>query len=125
MQKVAFSGCDSLAHAVSQKIIFLTLKVTLILNYGIIFHEDNCHKLLNKLERWVNMYFQQPDDRKIYLQILKRMSPEERLLKAFELSEFAKQLFIHGLRKRFPDFSNEEIKKIYLERIEKCHNRNY
>ncbi|MDI3480614.1 MAG: hypothetical protein PWQ97_269 [Tepidanaerobacteraceae bacterium] len=71
------------------------------------------------------MYFQQPDDRKIYLQILKRMSPEERLLKAFELSEFAKQLFIHGLHKRFPNFSNEEIKKIYLERIEKCHNRNY
>jgi len=71
------------------------------------------------------MYFQQQDERKIYLQILKRMSPEEKLFKAFELSELAKQLFIHGLHKRFPHLTEEEVKKIYLERIEKCHNRVY
>ena len=60
-----------------------------------------------------------------YIQILRKMSPEARLLKAFELSEFSRQLFIHGLRKRFPDVSEETFKKILLERLEKCHNRNY
>ena len=61
----------------------------------------------------------------IYIQVLRRMSPEKRLLKAFELSEFANQLFVHGLRKRFPDISEEAFKKILLERLDKCHNRNY
>jgi len=53
------------------------------------------------------------------------MSPEERLTKAFELSEFAKGLFIHGLNKRFPNIGDEELRKILLERLDKCHNRNY
>ena len=64
-------------------------------------------------------------DHKIYIQVLRRMTPEQRLLKAFELSEFSKQLFIHGLRKRFPNLSDEEFKKVLLERLDKCHNRNY
>ncbi len=62
---------------------------------------------------------------KIYIQVLRRMSPEERLLKAFELSEFAKQLFVHGLHKRYPDLPDEEFKKLLSERLDKCHNRNY
>jgi hypothetical protein len=62
---------------------------------------------------------------KIYIQVLRQMSPEKRLNKAFELSEFAKQLFVHGLHKRFPDLTDEEFKKLLLERLEKCHNRNY
>jgi len=62
---------------------------------------------------------------KIYIQALRRMSPEKRLLKAFELSEFAGQLFIHGLHQRFPNLGDEEFKKILLERLDKCHNRNY
>jgi len=62
---------------------------------------------------------------KIYIQALRRMSPEARLLKAFELSEFSRQLFIHGLRKRFPDLPEEDFKKLLLERLAKCHNRNY
>ncbi len=53
------------------------------------------------------------------------MSPEARLMKSFELSEFSKSLFLQGLRKRFPDLSDDEIKKIYMERLNKCHNRNY
>lgn len=61
----------------------------------------------------------------VYLQTLKRMTPEQRLLKAFELSEFAKELFLHGLKKRFPEKTEAEIKAIYLERIALCHNRNY
>ncbi|RJQ26919.1 MAG: hypothetical protein C4589_09130 [Peptococcaceae bacterium] len=62
---------------------------------------------------------------KIYIQVLRQMSPEKRLLKAFELSEFTRRLFIHGLRKRCPNLGDEEFKKICLERLAKCHNRNY
>ncbi len=62
---------------------------------------------------------------KIYIQVLRKMSPEKRLIKSFELSEFAKQLFIYGLHKRFPHLQDEEFKKILLKRLDKCHNRNY
>ena len=62
---------------------------------------------------------------KIYTQVLRQMSPEKRLLKAFELSEFANQLFTQGLHKRYPNLSDEEFKKILFERLDKCHNRNY
>ncbi len=62
---------------------------------------------------------------KLYLQTLRRMTPEQRLAKAFELSEFSRQLFVHGLRQRFPDLSEAEFKALLLRRLEKCHNRNY
>jgi hypothetical protein len=61
----------------------------------------------------------------LYLQTLKRMTPEQRLMKAFELSDLTKKLFLYGLKKRFPEKSEAEIKAIYLERIALCHNRNY
>ena len=61
---------------------------------------------------------------KIYIQVLPQMSSEARLLKAFELSEFSMQFFMHGLHK-FPNLSDEEFKKILLERLNKCHSRNY
>jgi hypothetical protein len=62
---------------------------------------------------------------KLYIQILRKMTPEQRLMKAFELSEFSKQLFIHGLHKRYPDVSEEEFQRILLKRLDRCHNRNY
>ncbi len=61
---------------------------------------------------------------RIYIQALRRMMPEERLFKAFELSQFSKGLFLEGPHRRFPGLSEEAIRKIYLERIDKCHNRN-
>ncbi|WP_461044471.1 hypothetical protein [Spirosoma harenae] len=61
----------------------------------------------------------------LYLQTLRMMTPEERLLKAFELSEFSQHLFRAGLRQRFPDKSEAELHSLYLQRLEKCHNRNY
>jgi hypothetical protein len=61
----------------------------------------------------------------LYLKVLQRMTPEERLTKVFELSAMTKALFLHGLRKRFPYKDEEKIKNLYLERIAKCHNRNY
>jgi hypothetical protein len=62
---------------------------------------------------------------KIYLQALRQMSPEQRLAKAFDLSKFARQLFIHGLRQRFPYLSEAEFKELLLRRLDKCHNRIY
>jgi hypothetical protein len=62
---------------------------------------------------------------RIYIETLRRMSPEARLRKACELSAFTKKLFMHGLRRRFPDQSEQEIRRIMLDRLEKCHNRRY
>ena len=62
---------------------------------------------------------------KIYIQTLRKMGPEKRLLKSFELSDFSKQLFIHGLRKQFPELSETEFHKLFLRRLAKCYNRNY
>jgi len=64
-------------------------------------------------------------DFQVYLQMLRRMTPEQRLQKAFELSEFTKELFVQGLRKRFPNASPDEFQEILRGRLSKCHNRNY
>jgi hypothetical protein len=64
-------------------------------------------------------------NRFIRISALRGMSAEKRLLKAFELSDFVLTLFRHGLSKRFPDISEEEFRKLLLERLDKCHNRNY
>jgi hypothetical protein len=60
-----------------------------------------------------------------YILTLRRMTPGQRLEKAFELTEFSKQLFRDGLRQRFPDLSDEAFHQLYLDRLAKCHNRNY
>jgi hypothetical protein len=62
---------------------------------------------------------------RMYLQVLRRMTPEQRLLKAFELSAFSRQLFLAGLKARFPDLPDHELRALYLARLEKCRNRNY
>jgi hypothetical protein len=64
-------------------------------------------------------------NRQRYLDVLRRMTPGERLAKAMELSELGKSLFLHGLRRRFPEANDQELHAIYLKRIAKCHNRNY
>ncbi|MCU0446138.1 MAG: hypothetical protein MUE85_14625 [Microscillaceae bacterium] len=61
----------------------------------------------------------------IYLQTLQKMTPAERLQKAFELSEMTKQLFLQGLKKRFPEYDEVKIMQIYLQRISLCYNRNW
>ena len=62
---------------------------------------------------------------RLYIETLRRMTPEQRLLKAFELGEFAKGLFMEGLRCRFPYMPEGEFRRLALERLDKCHNRNY
>lgn len=60
-----------------------------------------------------------------YLKALQQLGAAGRFQKAMELSQFAKDLFLHGLRKRFPEKTEAEIKQLYLQRLELCHNRNY
>lgn len=60
-----------------------------------------------------------------YLETLRHMSDEDKLNKAFELSAFSKALFLAGLRERFPGASEEQIRRLYLDRIRLCHNRNF
>jgi hypothetical protein len=62
---------------------------------------------------------------RLYLETLSKMSPEEKLDKTFELSEMSKALFLTGLRMRFPEYSEEQIHKLFLERLKLCYNRNY
>ena len=53
------------------------------------------------------------------------MSSEQRLRKALELSDLARHLFVHGLRRRFPSLLRDEFHKLLLDRLDKCHNRIY
>lgn len=71
------------------------------------------------------MEIKQRPNHTMYLQTLRRMTPEQRLAKAFQLSTMSRQLFLQGLKSRFPLKTEAELKKIYLERIAKCYNRNY
>lgn len=61
----------------------------------------------------------------LYIQALRKMTPEQRIIKAFELSQFTRELFRQGLRKRFPGLNEAEFHRLYLERLRLCHNRNY
>lgn len=61
----------------------------------------------------------------IYLQVIRNMTPEQRLKKAFELTEMTRRVFKQGLRDRFPERSEAEIHQIFLQRLDLCHNRNY
>jgi hypothetical protein len=62
---------------------------------------------------------------KRYIEILRGMSAEQKLNTVVDLTETGKALFRAGLRQRFPDATEEELHRIYLERLAKCHNRNY
>jgi hypothetical protein len=64
----------------------------------------------------------QPNHR-VYLEALRRLTAEQRLIKAFELTEMSRALFRVGLRQRFPKASDDELRRIYLERLDLCHNR--
>ncbi len=61
----------------------------------------------------------------VYIAALRRLTPEQRVLKCLELSAVVRALFKQGLRERFPDLPEPAFRKLLLERLELCHNRNY
>jgi hypothetical protein len=64
-------------------------------------------------------------NQQLYLQVLRGMTPEQRLLKAFELSELSHDLLRAGIRRRYPDAGPDVVQRIYLERLSGCQNRAY
>lgn len=61
----------------------------------------------------------------MYLEILRRMTPAQRLAKAFELTEFARAMHLHGLRRRFPHLDEEGLRREAARRLAACRNRSY
>jgi len=66
-----------------------------------------------------------PEAYRVYIQALRNMTPEQRLARAFELTEMVRALFRQGLRSRFPDLPEDDFEKLYLKRLDLCHNRNW
>lgn len=60
-----------------------------------------------------------------HLQVLRKLTPQQKLDQVFQLNERTLKLFRIGLRKRFPDLSEEEFETLYLQMRARCHNRNY
>lgn len=64
-------------------------------------------------------------NRRVYIEILRKMTPEQRIMKAMELTDMAKMLLWEGLKTRYPDMPEAELKKIYLKEWDKGYNQNY
>ena len=64
-------------------------------------------------------------NRKRIIEILRAMTPEQRINKAFELSDMTKRLFRQGLREVNPTLSETEFHQLYLKKMARCHNQNY
>lgn len=63
-------------------------------------------------------------NRQLYIELLRKMSGEERLRIAFELFEFAKDIMIEGIKSQNPKITPEEIQKEVVRRMLRCHKRN-
>ncbi|MDP2300130.1 MAG: hypothetical protein U1E08_09345 [Coriobacteriia bacterium] len=55
-----------------------------------------------------------------YVDVLRAMTPEQRLSKAIELSDMTHEALRVGLRQRFPSADEAELHARYLERLERC-----
>ncbi|MEO1996811.1 MAG: hypothetical protein ABGZ17_16215 [Planctomycetaceae bacterium] len=59
------------------------------------------------------------------LQVLRSMSPQDKLAQVFKLNERTLQLMRIGLRRRFLDLDDDAFERVYLQARERCHNRTY
>jgi len=48
--------------------------------------------------------------KKVQIEILRKMKPEQRLRISLELSKFSKKLLEEGIRSRHPEYSEQEMK---------------
>jgi hypothetical protein len=60
-----------------------------------------------------------------YIEILRKMRPQQKVERVFELNELGKELVRTGLRNRNPDLSEKEINQKAVDKWIQCHNRNY
>jgi len=50
----------------------------------------------------------------IYIGVLRKMTPEQRMLKGFQLTDMARRVAMHGIKERHPDYSDKEVKLALL-----------
>lgn len=60
---------------------------------------------------------------RIFINILRRMTPEMKLSKAFELSIFSKDLYLYNLQRRCPGLDREELSARYEGELAKCYEK--
>jgi hypothetical protein len=61
----------------------------------------------------------------VYISVLRAMTPEQRLRKAFELGAMTRAMLEHGLRRRFPHLDDTGLAGLVRQHLDRCHNRNY
>ena len=66
----------------------------------------------------------QPNDR-LDLEALRRLGPDGRMRKCFELSDMVRRQFIKVLRERYPDATEEEFRTIVVRKVLEWSNSNY
>jgi hypothetical protein len=59
------------------------------------------------------------------LQILRAMTPQQKLAQVFKLNERTLNLMRIGLRQRHPDLDEAAFEKLYLQMRMRCHNQRY
>lgn len=62
----------------------------------------------------------QPNHRR-YLDIIRAMSPAQRLEKSFELTEYSRRLMKDGIRRQNPGATEQQVHQIFVDRLLKCH----
>ena len=60
-----------------------------------------------------------------YFDGLRAMTPEQRIDKVFEITEFTRDLLRNALRRKHPQASEAELHRLYLEHLRECHNSSY
>jgi hypothetical protein len=61
----------------------------------------------------------------VYLEALRRMTPQQKLDRIFEMTDNANKMLYDNLKNTFPGLSEKDLKKLYLKRLDLCHNRNW
>ncbi len=65
------------------------------------------------------------EEHQAYLRILANVTPGERMKRAMDLSDMGLRMLKVNLRRRIPELDEERLHRLFLERSEQCHNREY
>jgi hypothetical protein len=64
-------------------------------------------------------------NQQVYLQVLRAMTPDERLRKALELTQIGRILLADGLRQLHPGLADAEFRRLYLDHLDRCRSRSF
>lgn len=76
------------------------------------------------MNRPANLMAEDEQSHRVHLRVLAGMAPGRKLQAALEWSEMTRTLFRCGLRRLHPGATEEELTRLYIERLKLCHNRN-